>query len=163
MLHCPNGPLWRDQGCRCHMYVLVQHKYQRSANVSLQIGAISANVGWRLPEVNIGIVCANAPVFRPLYLYYQGRLASQQTSSRATGSTRKMLARKDSWQKGSWVSTLLNVRWKNLLQNAISYIGLSIELDQKISLFETAFVSYSHRQRVTLVLILNQQILTFRG
>lgn len=35
---------------------------------------ISANVGWRLPEVNIGIVCANAPALRPLYLYMRGRL-----------------------------------------------------------------------------------------
>jgi len=53
-------------------------------------GAIVSNVAWRLPEVNIGIVCANAPVFRPLYLYYQGRLA---------GSARKILP-----EKGSWVS-----------------------------------------------------------
>lgn len=29
------------------------------------------------PEVNIGIVCANAPVIRPLYLFFRGRLASQ--------------------------------------------------------------------------------------
>lgn len=39
--------------------------------------AISANIAWRLPEVNIGIVCANAPIFRPLYLYFRGRLATQ--------------------------------------------------------------------------------------
>ncbi|KAL8663466.1 MAG: hypothetical protein Q9168_008094 [Polycauliona sp. 1 TL-2023] len=43
--------------------------------------AISANVGWRLPEVNIGIVCANAPVLRPLYLFFRGRLATQQSGS----------------------------------------------------------------------------------
>ncbi|KAI4287806.1 MAG: hypothetical protein L6R35_002937 [Caloplaca aegaea] len=42
---------------------------------------ISANVGWRLPEVNIGIVCANAPALRPLYLFFQGRLASQQSAA----------------------------------------------------------------------------------
>jgi len=62
-------------------------------------GDITANVAWRLPEVNIGIVCANAPVFRPLYLYYQGRLASQRSSSETAGSTRKILP-----EKGSWVS-----------------------------------------------------------
>lgn len=39
------------------------------------------------PEVNIGIVCANAPVLRPLYLFYRGRLASQQRSS--TGGVSK--------------------------------------------------------------------------
>ena len=40
---------------------------------------ISQNVGWRLPEVNIGIVCANAPALRPLYLYLSGRLDTQRT------------------------------------------------------------------------------------
>ena len=39
------------------------------------------------PEVNIGIVCANAPVLRPLYLFYRGRLASQQRSK--TGGVSK--------------------------------------------------------------------------
>ncbi|KAF6228506.1 hypothetical protein HO133_008236 [Letharia lupina] len=39
--------------------------------------AATTGVGWRLPEVNIGIVCANAPVIRPLYLFFRGRLASQ--------------------------------------------------------------------------------------
>lgn len=33
------------------------------------------------PEVNIGIVCANAPVIRPLYLFFRGRLASQIRSN----------------------------------------------------------------------------------
>ena len=42
---------------------------------------IVANVGWRLPEVNIGIVCANAPILRPLYLWSRGKLATQQTAS----------------------------------------------------------------------------------
>ncbi|KAL8828893.1 MAG: hypothetical protein Q9191_002324 [Dirinaria sp. TL-2023a] len=66
--------------------------------------AISANVAWRLPEVNIGIVCANAPVFRPLYLYYQGRLASQQSTSATAGSSGRILPQKGSWQNGSWES-----------------------------------------------------------
>ncbi|KAL9001092.1 MAG: hypothetical protein Q9188_005517 [Gyalolechia gomerana] len=51
---------------------------------------IAANVGWRLPEVNIGIACANAPALRPLYLYFQGRLASQQTSSKSSYSRNKI-------------------------------------------------------------------------
>ena len=55
--------------------------------------AISANVGWRLPEVNIGIVCANAPVLRPLYLFYRGRLASQKPTSYAGDLNDKMLPR----------------------------------------------------------------------
>lgn len=42
--------------------------------------ASTTSVGWRLPEVNIGIVCANAPVIRPLYLFFRGRLASQVRS-----------------------------------------------------------------------------------
>ncbi|KAL9131323.1 MAG: hypothetical protein Q9217_000702 [Psora testacea] len=36
--------------------------------------AITTNVAWRLPEVNIGIVCANAPILRPLYLFFRGKL-----------------------------------------------------------------------------------------
>ena len=74
-------------------------------HTSFASGAISANVAWRLPEVNIGIVCANAPVFRPLYLYFQGRLASQQSLSETAGSRRRILPQKGSWQNGSWVST----------------------------------------------------------
>ena len=42
---------------------------------------MTTSTGWRLPEVNIGIVCANAPVLRPLYLFYRGRLATQQRTS----------------------------------------------------------------------------------
>ncbi|KAL8991625.1 MAG: hypothetical protein Q9169_007809 [Polycauliona sp. 2 TL-2023] len=53
--------------------------------------AISANVGWRLPEVNIGIVCANAPVLRPLYLFFRGRLATQQSGSVTTYSKSKRI------------------------------------------------------------------------
>lgn len=33
------------------------------------------------PEVNIGISCANAPVLRPLYLFFQGRLQTQKIAS----------------------------------------------------------------------------------
>lgn len=47
--------------------------------------AISANVGWRLPEVNIGILCANAPVFRTLYLYFQGKSQIQRLASPSPG------------------------------------------------------------------------------
>ncbi|KAL8691414.1 MAG: hypothetical protein Q9218_003350 [Villophora microphyllina] len=36
--------------------------------------AILTNAAWRAAEVNLGIVCANAPIARPLYLYYKGRL-----------------------------------------------------------------------------------------
>ena len=53
--------------------------------------AISANVGWRLPEVNIGIVCANAPLLRPLYLYSRGRLSTQQSKSNTAFSKDKMI------------------------------------------------------------------------
>ncbi|KAL9629286.1 MAG: hypothetical protein Q9164_006944 [Protoblastenia rupestris] len=42
------------------------------------LGAITANVAWRLPEVNIGIVCANAPILRPLYLFFRGKLDSSK-------------------------------------------------------------------------------------
>ncbi|KAI9815086.1 MAG: hypothetical protein M1827_002929 [Pycnora praestabilis] len=41
-----------------------------------------------IPEVNIGIVCANAPLFRPIYLYLRGRLPTQQAAtSQASAST----------------------------------------------------------------------------
>ncbi|KAL8988481.1 MAG: hypothetical protein Q9169_008548, partial [Polycauliona sp. 2 TL-2023] len=52
---------------------------------------IAANVGWRLPEVNIGILCANAPALRPIYLFFQGRLASQQSQSRTAYSKNQIL------------------------------------------------------------------------
>ena len=47
-------------------------------------GAISANLAWRLPEVNIGIVCANAPTFRPLYLLFRGRLDTANRPSKGS-------------------------------------------------------------------------------
>ena len=49
-------------------------------------GATSANVAWRVPEVNIGILCANAPIFRPLYLYFRGRLVTQRRTNTAASS-----------------------------------------------------------------------------
>ena len=49
-------------------------------------GATSTNVGWRVPEVNIGILCANAPIFRPLYLYFRGRLVTQRRTNTAASS-----------------------------------------------------------------------------
>ena len=64
--------------------------------------AVSANVGWRLPEVNIGIVCANAPVLRPLYLFFRGRLVSQQSASNTGYSKDKGLPK-----GASRVSTVL--------------------------------------------------------
>ena len=35
---------------------------------------------WRFPEVNLGIACANAPLFRPLYLRWRRRLRIQRPS-----------------------------------------------------------------------------------
>ncbi|KAL8713751.1 MAG: hypothetical protein Q9220_002277 [cf. Caloplaca sp. 1 TL-2023] len=46
--------------------------------------SILTNAAWRAAEVNLGIVCANAPIARPLYLYYKGRLRLLQGSSEAT-------------------------------------------------------------------------------
>ena len=50
-----------------------------------KITKASSKLGLKLiiprPEVNIGIVCANAPVIRPLYLFFRGRLASQIRSN----------------------------------------------------------------------------------
>ena len=51
-----------------------------------QTWTTAANLAWRLPEVNIGIVCANAPMIRPLYLYFRGRL---QTRSSMSGRSSK--------------------------------------------------------------------------
>ena len=50
---------------------------------------IVANVGWRLPEVNIGIFCANAPILRPLYLFFRGKLDSQRRSARSYNTVSK--------------------------------------------------------------------------
>jgi len=59
-------------------------------------GSITSNVGWRLPEVNIGIVCANAPLLRPLYLFSRGRLRTQRTVSAMTGKSGERI-----WPKNS--------------------------------------------------------------
>ncbi|KAL8752794.1 MAG: hypothetical protein Q9184_005623 [Pyrenodesmia sp. 2 TL-2023] len=39
---------------------------------------------WRATEVNLGIICANAPIVRPLYLYYKGRLRILQDTTTGT-------------------------------------------------------------------------------
>ena len=36
---------------------------------------------WRATEVNLGIICANAPIARPLYLWSKGRLRTLQPST----------------------------------------------------------------------------------
>ncbi|KAI4243718.1 MAG: hypothetical protein L6R40_003331 [Gallowayella cf. fulva] len=36
---------------------------------------------WRATEVNLGIICANAPIARPFYLYSKGRLRMMQPST----------------------------------------------------------------------------------
>ncbi|KAI9722718.1 MAG: hypothetical protein M1812_001649 [Candelaria pacifica] len=41
----------------------------------------TTQLAWRLPEVNIGIVCANAPILRPIYLALTGRLPARRKSS----------------------------------------------------------------------------------
>ena len=60
------------------------------------------------PEVNIGIVCANAPVIRPLYLFFRGRLASQIRSNSKGVSKESMwpsntpgAAMSPAWEDGS--------------------------------------------------------------
>lgn len=42
--------------------------------------AMIPNAAWRATEVNLGIICANAPILRPLYLWYKGRLTRKGTS-----------------------------------------------------------------------------------
>ena len=51
--------------------------------------AMVPNAAWRATEVNLGILCANAPILRPLYLWSRGRLQkkSKNTSYVATRST----------------------------------------------------------------------------
>ena len=68
----------KDLSCK----PLIGHTIQTCADCAICTqGATVANVGWRLPEVNIGIVCANAPILRPLYLFFRGRLQTQQTTA----------------------------------------------------------------------------------
>ena len=77
------------------------------------VGASVPNVGWRLPEVNIGIVCANAPILRPLYLFFHGRLQAQRTTAFTHTSRERAwpsnARRKDSIRLGpssNWHQTL---------------------------------------------------------
>ncbi|KAL6717791.1 hypothetical protein ACLMJK_003876 [Lecanora helva] len=81
--------------------------------------AITTNVGWRLPEVNIGIVCANAPILRSLYLFFQGRLASQKrsrTTAVSKGGT-------------SWPSDTTRIEAMSpSLKNQMSDGGISLEM-----------------------------------
>ena len=39
------------------------------------------NAAWRAVEVNLGVICANAPILRPLYLFWRGRLQRKGKSS----------------------------------------------------------------------------------
>ncbi|KAL8896124.1 MAG: hypothetical protein Q9207_007865, partial [Kuettlingeria erythrocarpa] len=61
---------------------------------------------WRATEVNLGIICANAPIVRPLYLYHKGRLRMLQdntttgTSDPSHSSTSR-LRLWPSWSKAS--------------------------------------------------------------
>ena len=93
--------------------------------------AIVTNVGWRLPEVNIGIVCANAPILRPLYLWSRGKLVTQKTSS--SGYTKNPV----------WPDNAMKYDGSTKLHNAQSWEGdtehtsVSIEMglpihDQKV-------------------------------
>ncbi|KAI9702004.1 MAG: hypothetical protein M1836_001348 [Candelina mexicana] len=44
----------------------------------------TTQLAWRLPEVNMGIVCANAPILRPIYLALTGRLPTRTKSADVT-------------------------------------------------------------------------------
>ncbi|KAL8827880.1 MAG: hypothetical protein Q9170_006836 [Blastenia crenularia] len=62
--------------------------------------SILTNAAWRAAELNLGIVCANAPIARPLYLYYKGRLRLFQdttTTDTSTPASRMRIWR--SWSK----------------------------------------------------------------
>lgn len=61
--------------------------------------AILTNAAWRATEVNLGIICANAPIARPLYLYYKGRLRIPNPSSTERSSTEKSRARLWPWSR----------------------------------------------------------------
>ena len=43
--------------------------------------AMVPNAAWRATEVNLGVICANAPIIRPLYLFYRGRLQRKSNTS----------------------------------------------------------------------------------
>ena len=43
---------------------------------------LSTDCGVRYrPEVNVGIICANAPILRPLYLFFTGKLQSRKATT----------------------------------------------------------------------------------
>lgn len=44
----------------------------------------------RRPEVNIGILCANVPLVRPIYLHYTGRLRNSKAKPSAGTSGQRM-------------------------------------------------------------------------
>ncbi|KAI4236318.1 MAG: hypothetical protein LQ352_008023, partial [Teloschistes flavicans] len=60
--------------------------------------SILTNAAWRATEVNLGIICANAPIARPLYLYYKGRLRIPNPSTEQS-STDKSHARLWPWSR----------------------------------------------------------------
>ena len=72
---------------------------------------ITTNVGWRLPEVNIGIVCANAPILRPLYLWSRGKLSTQKTPS--TGFSKDRM----------WPSSAMKYDGSTKLRDPVSWEG----------------------------------------
>ena len=49
------------------------------------------NAAWRATEVNLGIICADAPIARPLYLFYRGRLRTLQEDPGSKGSNKSRL------------------------------------------------------------------------
>ena len=78
-----------DPDLSCKLFCAFPSLYLKDPSFCLPFhdsGAITTSVGWRLPEVNIGIFCANAPVIRPLYLFFQGRLVSQKVSRMTAAS-----------------------------------------------------------------------------
>lgn len=92
---------------------------------------IVANVAWRLPEVNMGIFCANAPVLRPLYLFFRGRLATQQASSGKGGygasSKNRILPQGAGWGGATKLpSDLDDATWKNPSQSDDTAVELGL-------------------------------------
>lgn len=84
--------------------------------------AVTTSVGWRLPEVNIGIVCANAPVMRPLYLFFRGRLASQIRSKSGGVS-------KESMWPGNTPRAAMSPAWRaESNDNIIADTSVSLEM-----------------------------------
>ena len=59
------------------------------------------------PEVNIGIVCTNAPILRPLYLFFRGRLASQHQSSNTGG-----ISKQNMWPNNSTPQAVVSPTWR---------------------------------------------------